>query len=218
MAVAADFTVSNRAADRFNTVVFTDASTGVITGRKWILGDGTVFDGNDTTVKHTYTVPGRYTVTLVVQDSVDQDSETKTDYIIVNDVAPTPDFVIMQTFEVSSGAYWRFYIDAQLHLVYETPQYVYRSSDRVINIKQWAMVQFDPVSEIMSVGTYLGNYKVIPCNKTTNVAPTVPVSTKTEVAVQSTIKIDELMVWSTAKNLRDYHNSTRGKAGYLDMR
>lgn len=218
MAVAADFAVSNRAADRFNTVVFTDASTGAITGRKWILGDGTVFDGNDTTVKHTYTVPGRYTVTLVVQDSVDQDSETKTDYIIVNDVAPTPDFVIMQTFEASSGAYWRFYIDAQLHLVYETPQYVYRSSDKVINIKQWAMVQFDPVSEKMYMGTFFGNYKVIPCNKTTNVAPTVPVSTKTEVAVQSTIKIDELMVWSTAKNLRDYHISTRGKAGYLDMR
>ena len=81
-----------------------------------------------------------------------------------------------------------------------------------------AMVQFDPVSEIMRVGTYLGNYKVIPCNKTTNVAPIVPVETKTEVAVQSTIKIDELMVWSTAKDLQDYHMSTRGRAGYLDLR
>jgi PKD repeat protein len=218
MSVTADFTVSNRAADRFNTVTFTDVSVGTITGRTWVLGDGTVVDGNDTSVKHTYTAPGKYTVTLIVRDSVDQDSETKVDYIIVNDVVPTPSFVIMQTFEAFSGAYWRFYVDSQFHLVFETPQYIYRSSDAVIGIKQWSLVQFDPVTEKMYWGSYMGNYREIVRTKSYNTSPVIPLMTKTEIAAQSTMKIDELMVWSVSRDLYDYHRGTRGKAGYLDMR
>jgi len=218
MAVVSDFTVSSRAADRFNTVTFTDASTGTITERMWLLGDGTVVEGNEITVKHTYTVAGKYTVTLVVRNTTEQDSEVKTDYVAVNEVRPVPSFIIMQTFEASSGAYWRFYIDTLFRVVFETPQYVYRSADAVIDIKKWALVQFDPVHEKMYWGSHLDYYREIVCSKVVNTSPVVPTETKTEIAYQSTIKIDELMVWSTVKNLGDYHKETRGRAGYLDLR
>jgi PKD repeat protein len=218
MAIVADFTVSSRVGDSFNTVTFADASTGVITSRKWILGDGEVVEGNETTVKHTYLAAGRYDVTLVVQDSTDQDTETKAGYIIVNDIRPAPDFIIMQSFERSSGSYWRFYIDTAFHLVFETHQYIYRSNDRVIDIRQWALVQFDFLSETMYWGSYLGHYKEIGSHKSVNASPLVLSRSGTDIAPDSTVKLDELKIWSVEKNLSEYHSATRGRAGYLDLR
>jgi PKD repeat protein len=217
MAVAADFIVSNRVADSFNTVVFTDMSTGAITARKWILGDGTVVDGNDTTVKHTYSVPGKYAVTLIVQDAVDQNSITKTDYITVNFIKPAPSFIIMQSFDDLSGEYWRLYIDVWFHIVYETPLYIYRSKNVEIEIREWSFIQFDPISEKMFLGSYINSFKEIITHKMANTSPIVPGDTKTEIAVNSTLKIDELMIWSVSKDLVGYYNGTRGKAGYLDL-
>lgn len=48
------------------TVTFTDGSTGTPTGWRWDLGDGRTAAGR--TVTHTYTTPGRYTVTLQAEN------------------------------------------------------------------------------------------------------------------------------------------------------
>ena len=63
-------------------VQFTDASTGGPTGWAWNFGDG----GTDTTQNpsHTYTTSGTFTVTLIVRNSVGDDTLIKTNYITIN--------------------------------------------------------------------------------------------------------------------------------------
>jgi PKD repeat protein len=218
MAIVADFTVSNRVGDLFNTVTFTDMSVGVITSRKWILGDGTVLEGNDTTVKHTYFSFGKFTVTLVVQNVAEQDSEVKEDYIIVNDIRSAQNFIVMQSFAGGSLGYWRLYLDINLYIYFETKDFVYRSISKVTDVAKWTLVQFDYLSEKMLIGSGPVHLREIPLYKTPNTAPMVVPSVYTEIAAQSTLKLDELKIWSVEKDLNEYFRSTRGRAVYLDLK
>jgi PKD repeat protein len=217
MALTADFVLleSSRVGDNSNYVIFSDYSFGTIDSYKWIMGDGTVYEGAVPMVYHTYTLPGKYTVTLVVQNATEQASITKQDYVIVNDVRAVPNFVIMQSYDISSGDYWRFYVDEWFHLVFETPQYVYRSKEQVLDVKKWSLVQFDFSSEKMYWGSYAEYFREIECSKLPNTSPVVPLETKSEIAYCSLMKLDELMVWSSTKDLKDYYKGTRGRAGYL---
>lgn len=216
MSIIADFTVDCRVGDGFSTVTFTDLSVGVITERKWILGDGTVVEGNETTVKHTYESWGKYDVTLVVRNATEQDTKTKTNYIIVNERRPVSNFIIMQSFDPTISQYWRFYIDTNLYLVYENKWYVYRSKDRVLDIRKWSFLEFDVLSEKMYVGSFSYNRREISCMKSINSSPLSGYEKITEVAPQTHLKIDELKIWGTERNLYDYCKSLRGQAGYLD--
>lgn len=216
MTINADFTVDGRVGEGFSTVTFTDASTGTITLRKWILGDGTVVEGNETIVKHTYRAFGKYDVVLVASNTTEQDTETKDEYIIVNELRPIPNLIIMQSFEPTVNTYWRLYLDTDFHLVYETDEYIYRSGDKVVNIKKWVFVEFDVTSEKMYVGSYVSNRKEIACSKYSNTSPLPIEVLLTEIAPQSNLKLDELKVWGVEKNFYDYCKSLRGRAGYLD--
>ena len=69
-------------------VTFTDASTGTITSRLWNLGDGTVTNTTATTLVHTYTCGGPYTVSLTVRGSGGSNTLTKTSLINVVDTTP----------------------------------------------------------------------------------------------------------------------------------
>jgi len=82
----ADFTASPTSGDEDLLVDFTDASSGTgITFWSWDFGDtGTAFDQNPT---HLYVDPGTYTVALTVLGTHGMDTETKSDYIVVNDVS-----------------------------------------------------------------------------------------------------------------------------------
>ena len=215
MTIAADFTVTERVGDGYLVTAFIDASTGAITERKWILGDGTVIEGNLTYIDHVYKAYGKYSVTLIARDVTDQSTMTKTDYIIVNEQRPVPNLVIMQSFN-PSGDYWRFYIDTDLHLVYESRQYIYRSGDKVVDIKKWTFVEFDVLSEKMYVGSYASKRKEIAHIKLDNLSP-LPIGERiTEVAPKSNLKLDELKVWGVEKDLLAYSESGRSKAAYLD--
>jgi len=219
MAIIADFsiTASSRVGDNFNMVVFNDASTGVVTDYKWIFGDGQVLEGAYPTVSHTYTLPGKYTVTLVAKNLTEQGSIVKEDFIIVNDVKPAPKFIIMEAFDNVSG-YWRFFVDLDFHIVFETPQYIYRSADKILNVREWSLVQFDYSSEKMFIGTYLNYFREIAISKAINPMPLTMTEAKTEIAYQSSLKLDELKVWASEKDLGSYYRETRGRAGYLDMK
>jgi PKD repeat protein len=219
MAIIADFsiTASSRVGDNSNMVIFNDASTGTVTNYKWIFGDGQVIEGAFPTVTHTYTLPGKYTVTLVANNLTEQGSIVKEDYIIVNDVKPVPKFIIMEAFDNVAG-YWRFYVDLDFHIVFETPQYLYRSADRVLNVHEWSLVQFDYSSEKMFFGTYLKYFREIATTKVVNLSPLTMTEAKTEIAYQSELKLDELKVWSSEKDLSNYYKETRGRAGYLDLK
>ncbi len=62
-------------------VTFTDASSGTITNRSWSFGDGGTLDTAATSVMHTYSVPGSYTVRLIVSGPVGVNTNTRPNYI-----------------------------------------------------------------------------------------------------------------------------------------
>jgi PKD repeat protein len=211
----ADFTATGRVGDGLATVTFNDASTGTIVSRKWILGDGTVVEGNLTSLSHTYS-PGTYDVILVVQDSSTQDTKTRTGYVVVNEIHPRPSFVIAEGHGFSESEYWKFYLDSSLHLVYEDMAYVYRSVDPVTVVGRWTLVEFHTGLFEMYAGTYLVVRRKVDVAKTVNASPPVFTDNTLYVAPNSTIKLDELKIWVGDKNLSEYYYQTRPMAGSLD--
>lgn len=89
----ADFSGTPTSGVKPLTVQFTDSSissAGGITAWAWDFGDtGTSTEQNPS---HIYSNAGTYTVSLTVTDSVGSDTETKTNYIIVNETPPVADF------------------------------------------------------------------------------------------------------------------------------
>ncbi|MBN1480664.1 choice-of-anchor D domain-containing protein, partial [candidate division KSB1 bacterium] len=71
-------------------VDFTDASTGEITSWSWNFGDGGSSSAQNPS--HTYANAGTYTVALTVTGPGGSDTETKVDYITVQEPAPVADF------------------------------------------------------------------------------------------------------------------------------
>jgi PKD repeat protein len=69
------------------SVKFTDASTGNPTGWTWDFGDGS--DATDRNPVHSYTNPGKYTVSLTVTNAGGSNTKTRTQYISVQ-ASPTP--------------------------------------------------------------------------------------------------------------------------------
>ena len=61
------------------TVLFTDASTGDVTGWSWSFGDGATSSLKNPV--HTYAAPGTYTVALTASNAYGSDTETKEAYI-----------------------------------------------------------------------------------------------------------------------------------------
>ena len=76
-ALAAKFSPTNAIGVAPATPTFTDSSTGVITNRHWNFGDATTLDTTSTSVPHTYSVVGTYTVTLTVY-AIDGSTSTAT--------------------------------------------------------------------------------------------------------------------------------------------
>ncbi len=70
-------------------VTFTDSSTGTITNRSWIFGDGGTTNTLNTTVAYTYNSTGTNTVTLVVTGPLGASTNALVDYIVANS-APIP--------------------------------------------------------------------------------------------------------------------------------
>jgi uncharacterized protein (TIGR02145 family) len=70
------------------TVNFTDQSTNNPTSWAWDLGDGNT--STEQNPQHTYQDAGSYTVQLTVSNSFGSDTETKTDYIQVNQTGYAP--------------------------------------------------------------------------------------------------------------------------------
>jgi uncharacterized repeat protein (TIGR01451 family) len=78
-------------------VTFTDESTGTITNRFWNFGDGNTTNTTLTSLDHTFTEAGTYTVQLIVSGPVGVSTNTKSGYIIVTNFVPTADLVITKT-------------------------------------------------------------------------------------------------------------------------
>jgi len=89
----ADFTATPLSGTVPLTVSFTDCSTGTIDSWSWDFGDG-VGTSTEPNPTYEYTSVNTYTVSLTVtRDIAGSNTETKTDYIVVNNVpAPEVDF------------------------------------------------------------------------------------------------------------------------------
>jgi len=84
-------------------IEFADKSTNTPTGWSWNFGDGgTSLLKNPS---HIYSTPGTYTVTLTVTNSFGSDSETKPNYITVNQagIKPVADFTAASTTIAAGG-------------------------------------------------------------------------------------------------------------------
>ena len=79
IAVVADFVSDTTTGVAPLPVDFSDISTGTISSRLWVFGDGATSTERDPV--HTYATPGTYSVSLTVSGPSGADTETKTDYI-----------------------------------------------------------------------------------------------------------------------------------------
>ncbi len=103
LAPVTNFTANQTTINVGGSVSFTDLSTELPTSWSWNFGDG----GTSTleNPSHTYSTAGTYTVTLVATNGIGSDSETKTNYIVVNStVAPVANFTANQTTITAGGS------------------------------------------------------------------------------------------------------------------
>ncbi len=70
------------------TVTFTDNSTGTITNRSWMFGDGGTTNTLHANVAYTYNSAGTNTVKLIVTGPSGVSTNTRTNYVIVTNTLP----------------------------------------------------------------------------------------------------------------------------------
>ena len=214
----ADFSASPVFGTEPLSVSFTDSSTGDISYRLWTFGDGTS-EEDTVNPSHTYTSPGLYTVSLLVRDpSLEEDLETKVNYVTVGEDFIVADKVLMESSNASTGDYWKIYIDDQKRFVFETNVYIWRTVDPQAEIKKWTFIQFLPHKDTMYVGKYSSGWKKVDLVKFINGSPDTPTSTRTYVVPNSTFKIDDIQIWDKEVNKKTHFQQNRGKAGLLDNR
>jgi PKD repeat protein len=90
LAPGAAFTADANTGFAPHSVQFADASTGIVTGWSWDFGDGS--SSTDANPSHTFVAPGSYTITLTASGPYGLDTETRTDWIVVEDPMPVADF------------------------------------------------------------------------------------------------------------------------------
>jgi uncharacterized protein (TIGR02145 family) len=90
--INADFSADQTTIAAYNTIQFTDLSTGNLTSWQWDFeNDGTI-DSYEQNPEWIYEEPGLFTVSLTVSDGTTSDTETKTDYIDVRVYIPDENF------------------------------------------------------------------------------------------------------------------------------
>jgi PKD repeat protein len=82
----ADFSADPTTVQVGNSVQFTDLSTNIPTSWSWTFEGGSPATSTDQNPSVTYNTIGTYTVTLTAENALGSDTETKTDYITVQEV------------------------------------------------------------------------------------------------------------------------------------
>lgn len=214
--MAADFSGTPRSGYAPLEVTFTDASTGTIVARSWDLGDGTKIQGNETSFSYTYTTAGIYDIQLTVEDNLGAtDAVTKENYIVVDQEIDIPELIIAQSNSKGEGRYWKFYLDAACHLIFENELVTYRSKNKIVDIGVWTFVQFNPGSNTAYVGDAKTSIRRIDMIRTSTSSPEVPTKKRLFAAKNSSMYIDELRIWYGEQNLISYFKSLWGRADFL---
>lgn len=218
MALSANFTCPVRVGEGTLSTSFSDTSTGgTPTTWKWILGDGTVYEGAlFSTVYHTYKRPGLYTVTLVVTNNTSQGSVTRVGYVAVNPTVPGTPQDIMRSYSPGLGRHWRFYVTPEGRLSFEDDDTTYVSDDRVVDPGIWTLVEFHHQTRRMFVGSATHYRRSVPLHTVPPVVVIMPAADISEVAPETSMRVDDLMIRVGGVDLHDYFDSYRPSAGWLD--
>ena len=141
LAVAADFSADQTTIYEYQTVAFTDSSTGTPTVWNWSFGSGEGYS-SDQNPTHQYTTPGKFTVVLNATNTTNvlTDTETKLNYITVlcspviaafttnvtNGAAPL-DVAFTSTSTNATAWEWDFDSDGDIDSTDENPNWTYPS-------------------------------------------------------------------------------------------
>lgn len=218
MALTADFSAtSSREGYNPLTVSFTDQTVGgVPTSWRWIFGDGTFVEGTSTP-SHTYTEPGVYHVILYVEDATSSSKKIRKNYIIINKVYYPSENTIIESKSSSLNRYWRFYVDSDLRLAFQYGQYIYKTDDSVLSYGKWALVEFHRGTNFFYVGDG-ENQRSIKNGKRYDLGSSPSVSnTRTFVAHNSTLHVDDLKIWLKDVDLVTYFRKYKARAGFLSL-
>ena len=211
-----DFTYSVRVGSAPLLVYFTDSSTGIYTSRKWIFGDGTSSDGNDTSITHTYTTPGVYTVTLVASNLLGQDQVVKENIIYVNEDIEDTQLVVAESKD-RLGTYWKLYVDNSGKLVFETHDNKKITDDKIVLVNRWMFLEYHVESDRFYVGSYANGRRLRPHTVVDHDPALVETAAGLfKIAPNSSYIIDDLKIWEEDQDLFNYFNDLRGRAGFLD--
>lgn len=209
--------LDNIVGEGYLSTIFKDPSDLPIIYRKWIFGDGTSIEGPGLDiVYYTYYYPGEYDIALIARTDTEQYVVKKEKLVIVNELKVVPHFIIIQSFNKDTQEYWRLYIDNDFYVVFENNNFVFRSTEKIKDLGKWKFVAFDNVNQKMYLGDYSYFLREINLIRMVNTSPLVASKTKTEVAPNSSITLDELIIWNGTVDLKKYYVETRGRAGYLD--
>jgi PKD repeat protein len=182
-APVAAFSANSTTITAGQSVTFTDASTNSPTSWSWTFGDaGTSSTKNPV---HTYTAAGTYTVVLTATNAYGSDGETKTNYITVNAVSPSPTALFVSTTgsDAAAGTYaapWLTWAHA-----FETAEagdtVYFRGGIYPTSVTNGTGIRYNPSSSIGHDGTaseyivymnYPGETPILDCSNTTSTAAT----------------------------------------------
>jgi hypothetical protein len=111
--------------------------------------------------------------------------------------------------------YWKFYINYEGYLIFETDSLLIKSRDSIIRHNKWIYVEFHPASGKMYVGdtrSFRQEISTIIISKLTHITPEY---NRLLIAPNSSVTLDELMVYSRDIDFSSYFGDTWGSAASL---
>lgn len=212
-----DFTYSVQVGSEPLEVEFNDISTGgPYTYRKWLFGDGESIDGNETTVTHIYKDPGVYSPVLVAGTATEQYQMVKENTIYVNEKIEDTRLIVAESKD-KLGLYWRFYIDLNGKLVFETQDNKKISDEKIVLVNRWMFLEYHVGEDRFYTGSYAKGRRHKPHTVLDHDPTLVPSPVGFfKIASNSSYIIDDLKIWEKDQDLFEYFNNLRGRAGFLD--
>lgn len=214
MGLIADFYVSIREGYSPLVVDFTANCIGSPTYYKWHFGDGESAE-NVTTTSHTYLRSGIYSPTLEIRDAANFDVLIKRNYIIINKPTAESENIIIECYQNDSSNDWKFYVDENRFLVFNTGGEIYKSGTPVITDGVWTLVEFHAGSNQFYVSTVGGGRRKIPTYNISAGSTGMHIEDKLLITPNSSMKIDELRVVKREEDLLDYFRALQGTIYYL---
>jgi hypothetical protein len=142
---------------------------------------------------------------------------TRTGYVAVNSIVPVTTQDIMWSYSTGLGRHWRFYVTPEGRLSFDDDDLTFVSDDSVVNPGIWTLVEFHYETRRMFVGSAPRYRKSVPIHTVPPAVVTMPPADISEVAPNTSMRVDDLMIRVGEVDLHDYFDFYRPSAGKLDI-